>query len=111
MTSYFKFIAVRKTLEANMQMSNLYPPGRVLWALRDSDLHPSHRKGNSDTAEGDDKLRLFEVLDAEKVFSQIVFAKDMLRCIKSVSTKCGVADVFRSAHMPHRYDRVLHDLL
>jgi len=43
---------------------------------------------------GKDKLRLFKVLDVEKVFSQIVFSKDML-----------------SAHMPHQYDRVLHDLL
>jgi len=98
------FIAVRKTLEANMHMADLFPPGRVLWALRDNDLHPSHRlsmpkthqrKGSKkEETEGKDKLRLFEVLDVEKVFSQIVFAKDML-----------------SAHMPHQYDRVLHDLL
>ncbi|KAG9219484.1 hypothetical protein CCMSSC00406_0005378 [Pleurotus cornucopiae] len=84
------FIAVRKTLEANMQMADLYPPGRVLWALRDSDLHPSHRSHRGT----DEKLRLFDVLDVEKVFSQIVFSRDML-----------------SAHMPHQYDRVLHDLL
>ncbi|KAK7051324.1 hypothetical protein VNI00_004824 [Paramarasmius palmivorus] len=68
------FIAVRKTLEANMQMAHTFPPGRVLWALRESDLHPSHRTSDS----ANDKLRLFEVLDVEKVFSQIVFAKDML---------------------------------
>jgi sn1-specific diacylglycerol lipase len=86
-----QFIAVRKTLEANMHMTDLFPPGRVLWALRDSDLHPSHRlstsehtkgsKSSGDAKEtgGQDKLRLFEVLDVEKVFSQIVFAKDMLR--------------------------------
>ncbi|KAF7433590.1 hypothetical protein PC9H_005551 [Pleurotus ostreatus] len=84
------FVAVRKTLEANMQMADLYPPGRVLWALRDSDLHPSHRSHRGT----DEKLRLFDVLDVEKVFSQIVFSRDML-----------------SAHMPHQYDRVLHDLL
>jgi hypothetical protein len=88
-----QFIAVRKTLEANMHMTDLFPPGRVLWALRDSDLHPSHRlstskkhekkdpKSSGDAKEigGQDKLRLFEVMDVEKVFSQIVFAKDMLR--------------------------------
>ncbi|KAJ3738904.1 hypothetical protein DFH05DRAFT_1515723 [Lentinula detonsa] len=85
------FIAVRKTLEANMRMSNTFPPGRVLWALRESDLHPSHR---TDTSKNSDKLRLFEVLDVAAVFSQIVFAKDML-----------------GAHMPHKYDSVLHDLL
>jgi hypothetical protein len=87
-----QFIAVRKTLEANMHMADMFPPGRVLWALRDSDLHPLHRlpkhgvhqkkdsrnPANAET-EGKDRLRLFEVLDVEKVFSQIVFAKDMLR--------------------------------
>jgi len=104
------FIAVRKTLEANMHMTDLFPPGRVLWAMRDSDWHPSHRLSTSNTprskesarngstmakeAETKDKLRLFDVLDVEKVFSQIVFARDML-----------------SAHMPHQYDRVLHELL
>ncbi|KAJ7477241.1 hypothetical protein B0H11DRAFT_1297020 [Mycena galericulata] len=87
------FIAVRKTLEANMRMSNTVPPGRVLWAMRDDDFFPAHRQtANSDSAP--DKLRLFEVLDAEKVFSQIVFARDML-----------------SAHLPHQYDRALHELL
>ncbi|KAJ7122937.1 hypothetical protein C8R44DRAFT_918708 [Mycena epipterygia] len=87
------FISVRKTLEANMQMSNMVPPGRVLWAMRDNDFFPAHRQtANSDSAP--DKLRLFEVLDAQKVFSQVVFARDML-----------------SAHMPHQYDRALHELL
>lgn len=77
-----------------MHGADLYPPGRVLWAVRDSKLHPSHRLcdpkpihkestllGKSVTPEANikDKLRLFEVLDVEKVFSQIVFAKDMLR--------------------------------
>lgn len=81
----------------------LYPAGRLLWALRDSDLCEVHRKGavqgvkpvRSDTADssrskssssngkpstaGEDKLRLFEVEDREKTFSQILFAKDMLR--------------------------------
>ncbi|KAJ7179596.1 hypothetical protein C8R46DRAFT_887270 [Mycena filopes] len=87
------FISVRKTLEANMHMANMVPPGRVLWAMRDNDFYPTHRQtANSDSAP--DKLRLFEVLDAEKVFSQVVFARDML-----------------SAHLPHQYDRALHELL
>jgi hypothetical protein len=73
-----QFISVRKTLEANMHMANMVPPGRVLWAMRDNDFAPAHRQtANSDSAP--DKLRLFEVLDPEKVFSQIVFARDMLR--------------------------------
>lgn len=75
---YPQFIAMRKTLEANMQQpKKMFPPGRLLWALRDSDLHPTHRSEESST--GPDKLRLFEVLDVEKSFSQILFAKDMLR--------------------------------
>lgn len=71
-----KFIALRKTLEANMHATDLFPPGRVLWAMRDNDLHPLHRLPSTVAA---DKLRLFEVLDVEKVFSQVVFARDMLR--------------------------------
>ena len=67
-----------------MQNAFMYPPGRVLWAMRDGDLHPSHRihavnkgaAGDRDALE--DKLRLFEVLDVEQVFSQIVFSRDML---------------------------------
>ncbi|KDR74509.1 hypothetical protein GALMADRAFT_250502 [Galerina marginata CBS 339.88] len=93
------FIAMRKTLEANMQNTSMYPPGRVLWAMRDGDLHPAHQLHPNPNSAGsaktnEDKLRLFEVMDVEKVFSQIVFARDML-----------------TAHMPHQYDRVLHDLL
>ncbi|KAH8080275.1 alpha/beta-hydrolase [Cristinia sonorae] len=86
------FLAVRKTLEANMHMTHLFPPGRVFWAMRDADLHPSHRKHHGC---GDkDVLRLFEVLEVEKVFTQIIFAKDML-----------------SSHWPHQYDRILHELV
>lgn len=79
-----------------MHGADLYPPGRVLWAVRDSNLHPSHRLSDSKPSRREstrhgksvapepnakDKLRLFEVLDVEKVFSQIVFAKDMLRYV------------------------------
>jgi sn1-specific diacylglycerol lipase len=49
--------------------------------MRDSDLHPSHRKESNGSTGGKDKLRLFEVLDVKNVFAQIVFAKDMLRCV------------------------------
>ncbi|KAI0057714.1 alpha/beta-hydrolase [Artomyces pyxidatus] len=97
------FLAIRKTLEANMCMANLYPPGRVMWAVRDGDMeyaapaHGEHKYSAAHTpspSENLDKLRLFEVLDVEKVFSQIVFARDML-----------------SAHLPHQYDKVLEELL
>ncbi|CCM03579.1 uncharacterized protein FIBRA_05716 [Fibroporia radiculosa] len=92
------FLAIRKTLEANMHMTQLFPPGQVFWALRDGDLHPSHRlreaNGSMRSNRGEEKVRLFHVLDVERAFSQIVFARDML-----------------SAHMPHQYDRVVHELL
>ena len=76
-----------------MHTVQLYPPGRVLWALRDDALQPKHRL-TSGSARSGDKLRLFEVLDVERVFGQIVFARDML-----------------SSHLPNQYDRVLHELL
>lgn len=75
-----QFLAMRKTLEANMHMANLFPPGRVLWALREGDLDPAQRLPTTQ-AKGADKLRLFEVQDVEQVFGQIVFAKDMLRYV------------------------------
>lgn len=87
------FLSMRKTLEANMRMADLFPPGRVLWAVRDCDLHPSHQS-QQPNKDPDQTLRLFEVLDIEKVFSQVVFSKNML-----------------GSHMPHRYDQVLHELL
>lgn len=80
---------MRKTLEANMVMADLFPPGRVLWAVRDADLYLGHQLNpsiNSSNARngkkegGDDsKVRLFEVLDVEKMFGQIIFARNMLR--------------------------------
>lgn len=90
-----QFIALRKTLEANMHMADLFPPGRVLWALRDGDLDRSHRLGvGTGRALPRDKVRLFEVVDVKQVFDQIIFARDML-----------------SSHLPHQYDQVLHELL
>ena len=72
-----------------MPMHSLYPPGRVLWAVRDSDVSyaappPAERRYSPMESlraqrEGDG-VRLFEVLDVEKVFTQIVFARDMIRC-------------------------------
>lgn len=89
------FLAMRRTLEANMHMADLFPPGRVFWARRDGDLPPSQRLTNpADKGGSADKVRLFEVLDTERVFSQVVFSRSML-----------------GAHLPHRYDQVLHELL
>ncbi|KAI8984919.1 alpha/beta-hydrolase [Trametes punicea] len=89
------FLAMRKTLEANMHMADLFPPGRVFWALRDGDLHRAHRiRADSGRPSSTDKVRLLEVLDVKEVFGQIIFARDML-----------------SSHLPHQYDKVLHELL
>jgi len=86
------FLSIRRTLEANMQMDRLYPPGRVWWAMRDNpDL--TQEDPTSTSYNVSDSVRLYEVLDVEKVFGQVVFAKDML-----------------SSHMPHTYDRVLQQL-
>lgn len=96
---FLQFLSMRKTLEANMHMTQLFPPGRVLWALRDGDLQSANRLREADgrprqSGRGEEKVRLFEVHDVERAFGQIVFARDML-----------------SSHMPHQYDRVLHELL
>ena len=59
-----------------MHMADLFPPGYVLWGVRNGDLLPEHQLDGPQEA---GRVRLFEVLDVEKVFGQIVFAKDMLR--------------------------------
>ncbi|CAE7139211.1 unnamed protein product [Rhizoctonia solani] len=86
-------LAFRKTLEANMNMADLFPPGRVLWALNDCDVNQTAGTTNSaDTQPG--VLRLFEVDNIETAFSQIIFSRDML-----------------SSHLPHNYNRVVQELL
>ncbi|KAF8742878.1 Lipase (class 3), partial [Rhizoctonia solani] len=69
-------LAFRKTLEANMNMADLFPPGRVLWALNDCDVS-QQTTGNSNPVQPG-VLRLFEVDEVETAFSQIVFSRDML---------------------------------
>ena len=65
-----------------MRMAHLYPPGRVFWAIRDKDLDPIHQL-KPPNKKGSDKLRLFQVTDVEQVFTEIIFAKDMLRYVCS----------------------------
>ncbi|EJU06001.1 hypothetical protein DACRYDRAFT_44936 [Dacryopinax primogenitus] len=84
-----QFIALRKTLEANMHMADLFPTGRVLLALRKGDL-PSDYQAETHVED----LQVFEVNDVEVVFGQITFARDMLSC-----------------HLPHHYDHILHEFL
>ncbi|KAG9038563.1 hypothetical protein FRB95_000784 [Tulasnella sp. JGI-2019a] len=86
------FLALRKTLEVQMRYVDLFPPGRVLWAMRDSSFHPAFRRTPMTT--DPNSPRLFEVDKVEDVFGQIVFAPDMV-----------------IAHLVHFYDQVLHQFL
>ena len=61
-----------------MQMADLFPPGRVLWAIHNKDLHPSHQIPSPE-GRREDFLRLFEVKDVKTVFGQMIFSGDMLR--------------------------------
>lgn len=77
-----QFLSIRKTLEANMQMDRLYPPGKVWWAASGNSDSPTYHPQATSTNTGCDipeNVRLYEVLDVEKVFGQVVFARDMLR--------------------------------
>jgi sn1-specific diacylglycerol lipase len=77
------FLSVIRTLEAKAQQADLFPPGPTWWAIRDVDLHPKNRSKEALKCGRKilEKVRLFEVLDAQKMFGQTVFAKDMLRCV------------------------------
>ena len=78
-----------------MVMADLFPPGRVLWAIRDGDLIPSQRLSPDSGAAADkNKVRMFEVEDVEKVFGQIIFARDMLRSVFNNSRENGLANGF-----------------
>jgi sn1-specific diacylglycerol lipase len=76
-----QFLSIRKTLEANMQMDRLYPPGRVWWAIQDGPDSPTCPQAASTSAGCNipETVRLYEVLDVEKVFNQVVFARGILR--------------------------------
>lgn len=83
-----------------MHFADLFPPGYVLWAVRESDLRPSHHlrvphavgslasTGTFDSSDAE-KIRLFEVLDVEGLFGQIVFARDMLRYVLFEALRCS----------------------
>ncbi|KAG8906886.1 hypothetical protein FRC01_007873, partial [Tulasnella sp. 417] len=97
------FLSLRKTLEANMRHTNLFPPGRIFWAMRDNSFHQSlqrpddpslHTASNPDGSSTGDRLRVFEVENPEEVFNQVIFSMDML-----------------SAHFVQNYDKYLRDYL
>ena len=82
------FLALRKTLEANMRHVELYPPGVVLYSLAKEDLTPSlvGDASTSLTAKGHYLYRLDDDANRDDVFGQIIFSRGML-----------------SKHMPHIY--------
>lgn len=64
-----------------MQMDRLYPPGRVWWVVSDNPDTSTHPQATStgESCNAIDNVKLYEVLDVEKVFDQVIFAGDMLR--------------------------------
>ncbi|KAJ1027335.1 hypothetical protein NDA18_003344 [Ustilago nuda] len=91
-----EFLVLRKTLEASMGNTHLFPPGKVLYALMEGDdlLQEPGEEGER----GEKKQRLFRVIEEDdaalkNVFGQMVFSRNMLSC-----------------HMPNVYEKSLHDL-
>ena len=90
-----EFLVLRKTLEANMGNTHLFPPGKVLYALTSGDdLLQNSAEGQRRAK----RQRLFRVKEEDgealkNVFGQIIFSRNMLSC-----------------HMPNVYDARLHDL-
>lgn len=83
------FLALRKTLEANMRHVELYPPGVVLYSLSKEDLLPSLVRGETSnlSSKGQYLYRLNDDANRDEVFGQIIFSRGML-----------------SRHMPSDYD-------
>ncbi|CAO1629060.1 unnamed protein product [Sympodiomycopsis kandeliae] len=80
------FLALRKSLEANMTNVELYPPGQIIYLLPKKDL--------LNTSTGDKEVMAYTVNGkVEKVFDQIIFSRNLLSC-----------------HMPSVYHRALRGL-
>lgn len=94
-----------------MQMDRLYPPGSVWWVMGDDSGTPPRPQVPSPSVNCDipDKIRLYEVLDVEKVFGQVIFSRDMLRYVLACASQNQTNSAL-SSHMPHTYDRVLQQL-
>ncbi|KAH9813609.1 lipase class 3 [Melampsora americana] len=101
-------IATRKTLEANLIHAETFPPGEIFWYIsKGSDLKfpklslsscSELKKKEDQNSLGDENWsnengRLFKVIgNVEKVFSQMIFSREMLTC-----------------HLPSRYLKVIQD--
>ncbi|PWN30726.1 hypothetical protein BDZ90DRAFT_229729 [Jaminaea rosea] len=101
------FLALRRTLEANMHNVHLYPPGQVVYLFREGDLLQSHFETEiaapvseetavpaPSVAKATDRQRAFMLRGRrDKVFDQIVMSRKLLSC-----------------HMPQHYDLALRGL-
>jgi len=86
-----------------MQMDRLYPPGRVWWVIRDNSDIVAHTQEPpaSTSCNVADNVRLYEVLDVEKVFGQVVFARDMLRCALGYTSGNQADHYSKLSHASH----------
>ncbi|KAN0066379.1 hypothetical protein ACQY0O_000473 [Thecaphora frezii] len=89
------FLSLRKTLEANMHGTHLFPPGKVLYSMPGSDLQGYKGARLSEARRNRDRLFVIDEKagSLHNVFGQIVFSRNMLSC-----------------HMPSVYDRAIHGL-
>ena len=125
LTNDLQFLSIRKMLEANMPLHSLYPPGRILWAVRNSDVSyaappPVEQRYSPMEAlcaqqREEDGTCLFEVLGVQEVFMQIIFSHDMIRYESHVSmgnTRVNIDMELHSgsSHMAHTYNKVIEVL-
>ncbi|CAG8690457.1 297_t:CDS:2, partial [Acaulospora colombiana] len=68
-------LSLRKTLEANMHMADLFPAGNVFWAVHENDIDPSALPSSAVNATiASSKLRLFQVERVEKLNPEATLA-------------------------------------
>lgn len=71
-----QFLALRKTLEAQMTCVHLYPAGEIYHAFERQDFSAIPPAGEGE----DPKVILYRVRDIEADFEQVVFSSTMLSC-------------------------------
>jgi len=76
------FLALRKSLEAQCEHTELFPAGEIYHVFEKGDFMDESlvQAGLLDQGRENDGLRLFRVKDVEKGFGQIVFSSKMLSC-------------------------------
>lgn len=78
------FLALRKSLEAQSEHTELFPAGEIYHVFEKGDFLEESVAGlpfsGDDEEEVQTGLRLFRIKDVEKSFGQIVFSSKMLSC-------------------------------